>query len=207
METKEQSTAISQKLPCLDSSKECVDKLTESAIDKSSKLILLSEKSLLIDRRLKVMDDKIDYVSKKGWTNYISIDPVKILQNLFGGGDVQKDQVTIASMQLQASELIAAKAELERQREEEKTRLGEKVLKLVLDYEKSDRTISAIESQLQTFALQNQVFYIQYRFGEGTTQEYLGMQDRRDRLNNQLTDAQTRRFESIRELTLLTGKK
>ena len=152
------------------------------------------------------MDDKIDYVSKKGWTNYISIDPVKILQNLFGGGDVQKDQVTIASMQLQASELIAAKAELERQKEEEKTRLGEKVLKLVLDYEKSDRRHELLSSQLETLNQQWEVTRIAYKFGQGSTSQILGMEDRRDRLQEQLVEVEISKDEAVRELLQLIGE-
>jgi hypothetical protein len=197
----------STNLPCLESSNECVDKLTESAIALSNKLKHLDEKIALIDDRLKVVDSRIDYVSKKGWTNYVTIDPVKLLQNIFGGGDIQKDRIASADLEIKTADLEAAKAELERQKEEEKTLLGEKVLRLVLDYEKSDRAVALVKSQLQTFALQNQVFYVQYKFGQNTTEKYLNLQDRSDRLNEQLTDAQTRRYESIRELSLLTGKK
>jgi hypothetical protein len=108
--------------------------LTDKAINKSSKLQKLDEKIALIDERLKVMDKRIDHAHKKSWTNYVTIDPVKLLQNIFGGGDVQRDKIAIADLEVKTADLEAAKAELERQKEFEKTSLGEKVLHLVLDY-------------------------------------------------------------------------
>lgn len=110
-------------------------------------------------------------------------------------------------MEIKTADLLAAKTELEQQQEQEKTLLREKVLRLILNYEKNSRAIELINSQLPTLAIQNQVFYIQYRFGEGTTETYLNMQDRNDQLNSQLIDAQTKRYELLRELSLLTGEK
>jgi hypothetical protein len=73
-----------------------VQQLTEKAIAKSNKLKHLDEKIALIDERLKVMDKRIDHAHNRSWTNYVTIDPVKLLQNIFGGGDVQKDKIVIA---------------------------------------------------------------------------------------------------------------
>jgi hypothetical protein len=42
------------------------------------------------------MDKRIDHAHNRSWTNYVTIDPVKLLQNIFGGGDVQKDKIVIA---------------------------------------------------------------------------------------------------------------
>jgi hypothetical protein len=194
----------STNLPCIDSSNECVDKLTESAIAKSNKLKHLDEKITLIDDRLKVVDSRIDYVSKKGWTNYVTIDPVKLLQNIFGGGDVQKDRIAIADLEIKTADLEAAKAELERQKEEEKTLLGEKVLHLVLEYEAANRRHELLTSQLETLNQQREVTRIAYKFGQGNTSQILGMEDRRDRLNEQIIDVEIKMDETVRELIQLT---
>ncbi len=200
---REQTTAIAPKFPCLDSSNECVEKLTQSAIANSSKLKHLDEKIALIDDRLKVMADLIDYSQKKSWTNYVTIDPVKLLQNIFGGGDVQKDRIAIAELEIKTADLEAAKAELERQKEEEKTLLGEKVLRLVLDYEAADRRHELLTSQLETLNQQREVTRIAYKFGQGSTSQILGMEDRRDRLSEQLIDVEIRMDEVVRELLQL----
>jgi hypothetical protein len=42
------------------------------------------------------MEDRIAYSQKKTWTNYVTLDPVKLLQNLFGGGDVQRDRLAVS---------------------------------------------------------------------------------------------------------------
>ena len=58
-------------LPCLDSSKECVEQLTERAIAHSSKLKTLDDRIALIDRRLGLSANSIDYAESKLWTNYL----------------------------------------------------------------------------------------------------------------------------------------
>jgi hypothetical protein len=42
------------------------------------------------------MGDRIAYSQKKTWTNYVTLDPIKLLQNLFGGGDVQRDRLAVS---------------------------------------------------------------------------------------------------------------
>lgn len=78
------------------------------------------------------------------------------------------------------------------------------MLRLVLDYERSARVLALIQSQQETFRLQNEVFRIQYRLGQGSTEQLLGMTTRGDRLNEQLTDASIKRDEVLRELLQLT---
>ena len=123
---------IQNPLPCLDSSKQCVEELTESAIANSSKLKTLDDRIALIDRRLGVSKDSIDYANSKLWTNYLPsstsfggsvldiINPFAWIKNLAGGGEMQRDRIAIADIEVKAATLEAARAELERQREEEK---------------------------------------------------------------------------------------
>ena len=92
---------------CLNSSDKCVQELTERAISKrsaklaanSAKLETLAERITLIDQRLELAEDRIEYTRKKKWTNYISANPINILQNIFGGGDVQRDNIAITQCQ------------------------------------------------------------------------------------------------------------
>ena len=141
---------------------------------------------------------------QRNWTNYVTIDPVKLLQNLFGGGDVQKDRIAIADLEVKTADLEAAKAELERQREDVKTLLSDKVLHLLLDYEKAERQGALIQSQLDTFNQQREIFEISYRLGESDTAQMLSLSDKGDRLNEQLVEVEIRRDESVRKLLQLT---
>ena len=107
--------------------------MTERAISKRSasraassfKLKTLAERITLIEQRLELAEDRIEYTRKKKWTNYISANPINIIQNIFGGGNVQRDNIAIASLEIRTADLLAAKAELERQQEEEKVKIGD----------------------------------------------------------------------------------
>ncbi len=190
---------------CLNSSDECVQELTERAIASSHKLKTLAERITLIDQRLELAEDRIEYTRKKKWTNYISANPINILQNIFGGGDVQRDNIAIASLEIRTADLLAAKAELERQQEEEKVKIGDRVLRLLLDYEAAQRRHELLSSQLKTLDQQQRVARVSYRRGRGSTSQILGMSDKRDRLIEKIVEVEIRKDEAVRELGQLTG--
>ena len=192
-------------LPCLNSSNQCVRQLTEKAIANSPKLKQSKSRIALIEKRLAVTGEKIDYTSKKKWTNYISTNPVNIIQNLFGGGGVQRDNIAIADLEIKTTDLLAAKAELERQQESEKLKIEDTVLRLVLDYEAAQRRHDLLSSQLQTLEQQREVMRIAYRLGRGSTSQILGMEEKRDRTIEQLTDVEIDKNESVRKLFHLIG--
>ncbi len=185
---------------CLNSSDECVQQLSEKAIASSHKLKTLAERITLIEQRLELAEDRIEYTRKKKWTNYISANPVNILQNIFGGGDVQRDRIAIASLEIRTADLLAAKAELERQQEEEKVEIGDRVLRLLLDYEAAQRRHKLLSSQLKTLEQQQRVARVSYRLGRGSTSQILGMADQRDRLREKIVDAEIEKDEAVREL-------
>ena len=110
--TEEQLHEINSELPCLDSSSECVEQLTEaaiaggalSAIAHSPKLKKLDERIALIDERLELMGDRKDYAESRLWTNYLPtsgvgssvldiINPFAWIKNLDGGGEMQRDRL------------------------------------------------------------------------------------------------------------------
>ena len=197
--------AIASPLPCLNSSNECVKQLTKRAIANSFKLQQSESRIALIEQRLAVTEDRIDYTSKKKWTNYISPNPVDIIQNLFGGGGVQRDNIAIASLEIRTTDLLAAKAELERQQEEEKLQIEDEVLNLLLDYEAANRKLELLTSNLETLEQQREVMRIAYRLGKGSTNQILGMDGKRDRMTEQIVDVEIEKDESVRELLQLVG--
>ncbi len=174
--------------------------LTEKAIANSFKLKTLEERITLIEQRLELAEDRIEYSRKKKWTNYISANPINILQNIFGGGDVQRDNIAIANLEIRTADLLAAKAELERQQEEEKVRLGDRVLRLLLDYEAAQRRHELLTSQLKTLEQQQRVARVSYRRGRGSTNQMLGMNDKRDRTIEKIVDTEIEKDEAVREL-------
>jgi hypothetical protein len=94
-ELPENNPPIQNGLPCTDSSPECVQQLTEVAVSNSPQLKLLGEKITIVEQQLELLGKRIEYSRKRSWTSYITIDPVKLLQNIFGGGDVQRDKLAM----------------------------------------------------------------------------------------------------------------
>ncbi len=168
-------------LPCLDSSNQCVQLLTDRAIASSSKLKQTASRIALIEERLALTEERIEYTSKKKWTNYISTNPVDIIQNIFGGGGVQRDNLAIR--QCQAS--------------------PDRILRLLLDIEAAERRQELLTSQLETLERQREVTRIAYRFGRGSTSQVLGMEDRRARLTEQIIDIGIKKDGAVRELEAL----
>ena len=200
IEKQKEENAENREIPCLNSSERCVEQLTTKAIANSFKLQQTAERIALIEQRLAVTEERIDYTSKKRWTNYISTNPVDIIQNLFGGGGVQRDNIEIANLEIRTTDLLAAKAELERQQEVEKLEIENEVLNLLLNYEAKERKHELLLSQLETLEQQREVIRIAYRMGRGSTSQMLGMENRRDRTIEQLTEVEIKQNESVRKL-------
>jgi outer membrane protein TolC len=196
---------IQNPLPCMDSSPECVQQLTEAAVSNSPQLKLLGEKITIIEQQLELLGKRIEYSRKRSWTSYITIDPVKLIQNIFGGGDVQRDKLAIADLQVKTAQLESALAEMERRKEEEKINLGDKVLRLVLDYEAVSRKYALVESQLITYSQQQEILRIRYRLGQGETAEFLESQVKGEGLRGQLVELESLLSEKVRELGQVTG--
>ncbi len=151
-----------------------------------------------------VTEERIDYTSKKKWTNYITTNPVDIIQNFFGGGGMQRDNLAIANLEIRTADLLTAKAELERQQEAEKLKLEDKVLHLLLDIDAANRKHELLTSQLETLEQQREVVRIAYKYGRGSTSQLLGMKNRRDRTIEQIVGVEIEKNETVTELKHLT---
>ncbi|NES68899.1 MAG: TolC family protein, partial [Okeania sp. SIO2D1] len=149
--------------------------------------------------------ERIDYSQDRQWTSYITPDPIKLIQNIFGGGDVQRDRIAIADLEIKAADLEAAKAELDFARGNIQSSLEQEVLELLLTYEESTRQRKLTQSQLDTFNQQYEIYRIKYRFGQGSTSELLSLEQRGNQLNTDLTNQTIEQQESIRKLVNLTG--
>ena len=119
------------------------------------------------------------------------------------GGDVQRDNIAIADLEVKSAELEAYRANLHRRKAEVKSQLREEVLGLVLEYEAAERQYSLVEAQLASHQVQQQIMEIDYRFGNGSTSSYLAFVSEEKKLKNQLLQYRNSQFKSIKEILLL----
>ena len=199
--------SLMTELPCLDSSSECIELLAEKAIANSDELVTLDEQIALIDKRLIVAGKRIEHTSKKRWTNYISLDPLRIAANVLGGGDVQRDNIAIADLEVRSAELEAYRANLHRRKAEVKSQLREEVLVLVLEYEAAERKYVLAQSKLATYSQQRQLIEIDYQFGNGSTTQMLSMWQQGESLEAEVIQIESKKTEITRKIIQLTGMK
>lgn len=182
-----------------------METLTDAAITNSPELAILEEKVNLINQRLELAGERIDYSQDRQWTSYITADPIRLIQNIFGGGDIQRDRIAIADLEIKAADLEAAKAELEFRKGNIKVELEEEILSLLLAYESNSRYCRLTESQLEIFNQQYEIYRIKYRFGQGNTNELLNFNQRKDTLEIEISNLSSEINGIIRELQGLTN--
>ena len=209
------SSVTDSDLPCLNSSSECIDLLTEKAIAHSNELQTIETRIGLLDMRLGIASDSIDYAENKMWTNYIPdavptnplslINPFSILKNVLGGGDIQREKIAIADLQLKKANVEVQRAGLERRYSEVQEQTREKILTLVLEYEAAVRQVAFIVNQLNNHRILFKVMEIDYRFGGSSTDAYLKAIEKQSRLENQLIQAQTSQRKFFRKILFFTG--
>ncbi|MGB3495208.1 MAG: hypothetical protein WBA57_20935 [Elainellaceae cyanobacterium] len=165
-----------QELPCLESSLDCLATLTERAIARNPEI-------QSIDERLELGDDRIHYSRRRRWTNYITTDPVRLVQNLLGGGDVQRDRLVIADLELQQADLV-------RRRWEVSEAIAQTIIDEVLNWERLDRQLELLDSQMLTQQQQQAVMEASYRTGSGSTATMLTVWQRAEELEARLIETQ-----------------
>ena len=187
------------------SSNECIELLAAKAIANSPELVTLDEQIALIDERLVVAGKRIEHTSKKRWTNYISSDPLRIAANILGGGDVQRDNIAIADLEVKSGELEAYRANLHRRKAEVESQLLQEVLGLVLDYEAAEREYVLAQSKLATYHQQRNLIEIDYQFGNGSTTQMLSMWQQGESLQAEIVKTESKRSQLISKLKQLTN--
>ena len=81
------------------------------------------------------------------------------------------------------------------------------MLNLLLDYEAANRKLELLTSNLETLEQQREVVRIAYRMGRGSTSQILNMENRRDRMTEQIVQVEIEKEESVRELLQLVEEK
>ncbi len=189
----------------MNSSSECIELLAAKAIANSPELVTLNEQIALIDKRLVVAEKRIEHTSKKRWTNYISSDPLRIAANVFGGGDMQRDHIAIADLEVKSAELEAYRANLHRRKAEVSSQLRDDVLNLLLEYEAAEREYVLAQSKLATYSQQRQLIEIDYQFGNGSTTQMLSMWQQGESLKADIIQIESKRDERISKIKQLIG--
>ena len=205
LEKPQNKSRDSQELLCLVSSSECIDQLTERAIANSSELAILNQQIALIGQRLEVAEKRIEHTSKKRWTNFLSTDPLRIAANVLGGGDMQRDNIAIANLEVRSAELEAYRANLHRRQAEVRSELREEVFDLVLEYEAAEREYVLAHSKLATHNQQRQLIEIDYQFGSGSTTQMLSLWQQGESLAAQVIQAENKKTQITRKIQQLTG--
>ena len=170
---------------------ECLEILTQQAIEQSSEIEAINE-------QLELTAQRQDYAESRQWTNYLTLDPIRLVQNVLGGGDVQRDRIAIASLELDEADLI-------RQRENQAQWIADEVVGLVLSYEKLGREYELLHSQLKTHLMQVQIMEAQYRTGQGSTNRMLTIWQRTDDLKARCDEKRIGQAQDRRELEIFTG--
>lgn len=171
---------------------ECLEILTQQAIAQSSEIEA-------INQQLALTAERQEYAEARQWTNYLTMDPVRLIQNVLGGGDVQRDRLAIATLELEAANLI-------RRREEVAEGIAREIVDLVMNYERLDRQAILLASQLESHQLQVAVAEARYRTGQGATTSMIGLWQRTVELTARCSEYRIGQAQDIRELEILIGE-
>lgn len=195
-------------LPCLNSTPECIDKLTELAVNHSLEIETLNGQIGILGDRDQLLRDRIDYTRSNQWVNLLEnplTNPVGFIQNIFGGGNYQRSEIAITDLEIKKSQLEAYGAELVRRKAEVEGSLKEEILALVLTYERESRQQQLLFNQLENQSILSNVVEIDYRFGGSSTESYLASIEKQERLESMLAQSIINQQESIRKLEGLVG--
>ena len=204
-----QSKAIAQQLPCLDSSKECLELLTNAAVANSYRIDAVETQIEIIDSKDLVISDRISFVDRKRWVNFFSNNPVempfKLVANILGGGDLQRDRIAIADLEVKRATLLSNKARLLANVKEYEYQLREDILELLIEYESNIKGISLIEDRLDSLEFKYQIFLIDYTGGQSNTDKFMSFSTKKADLQFKKYSIDNKIRSSIRKLKYLTG--
>lgn len=173
------ANAQENKLPCENSSVECVEILTSQAVGSSDEI--------------KLIDETLKLAKRKGWTQYIdvsAIDPItlsiQVVRNLLGGGERQERKLKLKSLELAKVEKASV------------IRLQIETLLFSLETIEKRRTaqVSLKESHLKRVSL----YEVSYRFGDGATETMLLLWQTSDEINQSIGKLDDDRSETRRKL-------
>lgn len=152
----------------------------------------------MIEQRLELAADRRQYTESRWWVNWITADPFQLVQNILGGGDVGRDRLRVAEIEVEAANLI-------RRREEVATAIAREVVDQVLQYEQMGRQLELLDSQLVTQRNRQAVMEVGYRLGEGTTGTMLTVWQRTEDLEARRAEMLIEQGRVVVELEQLIG--
>ncbi len=179
-------------LQCLDSSTECLEILTQQAIEQSSEIEA-------INQQLALTAERQDYAEARQWTNYLTLDPIRLVQNVLGGGDVQRDRIAISGLELETANLI-------RRREEVAEQITSDVVDLVLRHDAFIRRGELVYSRLVTQQQREAAQEAKYRTGQSSTDSMLRTWQRTEDLTAKCEENRISHTQTIQELYVLMGE-
>ncbi|MGK7872403.1 MAG: hypothetical protein AB4426_03535 [Xenococcaceae cyanobacterium] len=178
-------------LPCLNSTPTCISKLTSLAVQNSLEIANLEE-------RLALANQTISHQKSKLWTSWLNPNPVAVVQNLLGGGDRQTAELRIAQLQLNESELIRRRSQLEED-------LGRELTLLVQEYERTVNQLKLAQSEAHLHSTRLSVMDLSYRQGNGSTTQMIGLWQQTDELAVKISELENRRSQVVRLVESLCG--
>ena len=181
----------------------CEHYLTSNAIAKSLVIQSLNGKISKIDKQIEYLSERVQYYQARNWTNYITLDPVKLVQNLFGGGDVQKNQLTITDIETKIIGLEDNQNILENQLILEKNNIKKDISEILINIQENISEILLINKKISESITKNKIFLFKYSQGQGTTNQYLSNKQNIDRLEFQLLKAKNNYQIQLSKLNLL----
>ena len=152
----------------------------------------------MIEERLELSNDRIGYAEARQWTDYLTLDPVELIQNIFGGGAVQRNRLAIADLEVQVADLI-------RRREEVAEALAREVVDQVLEVEQLGRRLELLDAQIVTQEQREAVLEVSYRMGEGSTINMLGIWQQTEDMVAKRAELAITRERLVTELERLIG--
>ncbi|MDV3351407.1 hypothetical protein QGP82_22075 [Leptothoe sp. LEGE 181152] len=170
---------------------ECLAQLTQQAIDHSSEIEA-------INQQLELTAERQDYAESRQWTNYLTLDPIRLVQNVLGGGDVQRDRLAIANLELETANLI-------RRREEVAEEIANDVLDAVLDHQSLKLEGRMLATRLDTQRQRQMVTEAKYRTGQSSTDAMLRVWQRTEDMAARCEENIIQHQRVIEELYALVG--
>ena len=171
---------------------ECLEQLTQQAIDHSSEIEA-------INQQLELTAQRQDYAEARQWTSYLTLDPVRLLQNVLGGGDVQRDRLAIAGLELETANLI-------RRREEVAEDIANDVLDAVLDHQSHTLEGRMLATRVETQRQRQAVTEARYRTGQGSTDAMLRVWQRTEDIVARCDENVIQHQRVIEQLYTLVGE-
>lgn len=150
----------------------------------------------VIEQRLELAAERRQQTESRWWVNWITIDPFELVQNVLGGGNVGRDRLQVAALEVEEANLV-------RRREEVAENLTREVIDLVLNVEQLDRRLDSLDGQLQTQRQRQAVMEARYRTGQGSTDQMLRMWQRTDDLQGRIDETAIEQWQVVRALEVL----